>query len=78
MSIVYSLAAQRGKERREIKGITLITSMEIGLPPDLILHATLHANFEIRVILAILEIRKPLFPNILGFSDHPHTVEVVG
>jgi hypothetical protein len=42
------------------------------------LHATLHANLEIRGILAILAKRKSLFPYILGFSDHPHTVEVAG
>jgi hypothetical protein len=38
----------------------------------------LHANLEIRVILAILENRKSLFPWIFGFPDHPHTVEVAG
>ena len=42
------------------------------------LHATLHANLEICVILAILEKRKSLFSWIFGFPDHPHTVEVTG
>jgi hypothetical protein len=42
------------------------------------LHATLHADVEIRGNLAILAKRKSLFPYILGFSDRPHTVEVAG
>ena len=40
------------------------------------MHATLHAKLEICAMLAIVEGRKSLFPWILGFSDHPHTVEV--
>ena len=42
------------------------------------MHATLHANLEICVVLAILEKRKSLFPWNLGFPHHPHTVEVAG
>ena len=42
------------------------------------LHATLHANLEICAIPGIREKRKSLFPWILGFSGHPHTVEVAG
>jgi hypothetical protein len=38
----------------------------------------LHATLEILAILAILENRKSLFSSILGFSGHPHTVEVTG
>jgi len=38
----------------------------------------LHTTFGICVILAVLADSKPLLPSILGFSDHPHTMEVTG
>jgi len=43
-----------------------------------ILHASLHANLEICVILGNVAICKSLSPCIFSFSDHPHTVALAG